>query len=32
MAGIVAGEGFLYASFWVVQICDYRAVWVSCMV
>jgi hypothetical protein len=30
--GIVAGEGFLHAPFWGVQICDYSAAWVSCTV
>jgi hypothetical protein len=31
--GFTAGDGcFLCALFWGVQMCDYRAVWVSCMV
>jgi hypothetical protein len=30
--GVTAGEGFLCAPFWGVQICDYSAAWVSCKV
>ena len=30
--GVAAGKGFLCASFWGVQICDYSAAWVSCTV
>jgi hypothetical protein len=30
--GVTAGEGFLCAPFWGVQICDYSAAWVSCTV
>jgi hypothetical protein len=30
--GAAAGEGFLCATFWGVQICDYSAAWVSCTV
>ena len=30
--GVAAGKGFLCAPFWGVQVCDYSAAWVSCMV
>jgi hypothetical protein len=29
---VAAGEGFLCAPFWGIQICDYSAAWVSCTV
>ena len=30
--GVAAEKGFLCATFWGVQICDYSAAWVSCTV
>jgi hypothetical protein len=30
--GVAAGEGFLCARFWGVQVCDYNAAWDSCTV